>query len=169
MKLITIGQIKKIGPIYRTMVDDEDYEWVSQYTLSPAMTTRKAIPYVQTTCKIYGGGVGLHRLILGLKKGDGLLADHIDGNPLNNQRANLRITTHAGNAQNVKHLKNNKSGYRNVSWHARIGKWQAKTQLNGKAIHLGYHDTAEEASAVATAWRQINMPWCKESGGTEGS
>lgn len=162
MKIITIGQVKKTGPIYTTAIDDEDEDWINHYTLYPVLTTRMTIPYVATTCSIYGGAVGLHRLILGLKKGDGLLADHIDNNPLNNQRSNLRITTHAGNAQNVKMLKTNKSGYRNVCWYGRFNKWQVKTQLNGKAYSLGYFDTPEEANEVAIAWRKIHMPYSEE-------
>lgn len=69
--------------------------------------------------------------------------DHIDGNPLNNQRDNLRPATRAENAANRKSI--NKSGYKGVTWNKKMQKWQAKIKVNEKCIHLGYYDYAEQA------------------------
>ncbi|EFC7229532.1 HNH endonuclease, partial [Escherichia coli] len=49
--------------------------------------------------------------------------------------------------------KNNKSGYRGVSWDAKYGKWRARINASGKCINLGYHDTAELAAAAFEAAR----------------
>lgn len=76
------------------------------------------------------------------------LIDHKDGNKLNNQRDNLRPATHAENTRNSKRPINNTSGYKGVSWHKRLQKWQAKISVNGRRIHLGYFDTSEEAHAA---------------------
>lgn len=73
----------------------------------------------------------------------GLLVDHVNGDPLDNRRANLRLATPAENAQNRKQHRNNTSGYRGVS---RIGdRWQARISAFGRRIHLGYHDTPQDA------------------------
>src|SRR4051794_6479842 len=47
-----------------------------------------------------GPELKLHRVILGLIPRDGLEADHINRDKLDNRRANLRIVTTAQNAQN---------------------------------------------------------------------
>ena len=39
----------------------------------------------------------MHRLLMGMKKGDGLEVDHLDGNGLNNQRKNLEVVTRSEN------------------------------------------------------------------------
>jgi hypothetical protein len=52
------------------------------------------------------------------------------------------------------------SQYRNVSKYRKTGRWIAKVHSNGglpveKTIHLGYHDTAEEAARVADVAKRI--------------
>ena len=59
----------------------------------------------------------LHRFILGLDKDNKSVVDHIDRNPLNNRKNNLRICTQVENQQNrIRVQSNNTSGYRGVSW-----------------------------------------------------
>lgn len=89
----------------------------------------------------------MHRLIMERMNQqpipDGLLVDHANGDPLDNRRANLRLATPAENAQNRKLHANNTSGYKGV---CRIGdRWQARISAYGRRIHLGYHDTPEDA------------------------
>lgn len=73
------------------------------------------------------------------------LVDHIDGNPLNNRRGNLRLATTAQNLANRGKPADNMSGYKGVSLHARSGKWRARIGHNGKQIHIGVYDTPEAA------------------------
>lgn len=53
---------------------------------------------------------------------DGFI-DHINRVRTDNRISNLRLVTHSENMQNRKIQKNNKSGYRGVSWDAKYGKW----------------------------------------------
>lgn len=91
----------------------------------------------------------MHRVILARMLGRLLLqaeeVDHIDLNPLNNRRSNLRLATKRQNKTNQRTYKNNTSGYKGVSWNASKRKWHARISKEGKVIHLGFFDSPEEA------------------------
>jgi len=96
--------------------------------------------------------VMLHRAILAAKLGRDLRVDehvdHIDGNGLNNTRANLRLATKAQNAANRGKQSNNTSGFKGVYWNKHAGKWSAQIQVNGTSKHLGYYISKEAAYAA---------------------
>lgn len=77
--------------------------------------------------------------------------DHIDGVRHNNIWSNLRECTASENCQNVCIRKDNKSGYPGVMWDQGSGKWRAAIRHLGKAFHLGFHDTKEDAYAAYLA------------------
>lgn len=138
MKLLKIISPEKES---YTIVDDEDYELVCGYRW------RLHRGYVQACTK--GTTIHVHRLILGLKPKVGIV-DHIDGNPLNNQKSNLRLCTSSQNSMNRRKSIVNKSGYKGVCWRYNTnGKnWCATIYKNAKQFHLGYFWTAEEAAKV---------------------
>lgn len=84
--------------------------------------------------------IRMHRLIM--RAGPGEQIDHKDGNGLNNQRANLRFATPAGNSVNRSGWA--RTGYKGVG--DQCGKFQAHIRHNDKKIHLGTFRTAEEAA-----------------------
>lgn len=88
----------------------------------------------------------MHRVIIG----DTAAAhvDHIDRNGLNNRRANLRAASCAENGANRPAQKNNRSGFKGVSFDMRSGKWRAEISKNGRRVSLGLHKSAELASAA---------------------
>jgi len=73
-----------------------------------------------------------------------LSIDHVDGNGLNNQKANLRVASHAENCANRRINRNNTSGFKGVSKNKE--RWQAYIRVAYRQIHLGYFDTPEEAA-----------------------
>jgi hypothetical protein len=54
----------------------------------------------------------LHRWILGLRTGDGRIGDHVNGDQLDNRRANLRAVSPRGSNENLRGF--GRSGYRGV-------------------------------------------------------
>lgn len=70
--------------------------------------------------------------------------DHIDRNPLNNRKSNLRICTNKENSRNSGMRKNNTSGYKGVwkNWK----RWEAGIKVNGAKIYLGLFKTKQEAA-----------------------
>lgn len=93
--------------------------------------------------------VALHRFILG--EGCPELVDHIDGNGLNNRRANMRDATKSENASNSRLRQTNTSGFRGVSWHGDSRRWQAAITAGGQRCYLGLHDTPEQAAMAYDA------------------
>lgn len=88
-----------------------------------------------------------HRLVFFLELGDWPKeVDHIDGNPSNNKRSNLRIVTSAQNSWNTVKHKDNTSGYKNVFWSNEHQKYRARFMINGKNIEVGLFDDPKEAS-----------------------
>jgi hypothetical protein len=76
--------------------------------------------------------------------------DHIDRCRTNNCISNLRLATPKQNAENMFRVNQNTSGYKGVHFvkrlQGRTKPWQANITHNGKAIHIGYFATAQEAS-----------------------
>ena len=69
-----------------------------------------------------------------------------------NRIENLVDVSKAQNQQDRAKFKNNKSGYKGVTWHKLAGKWRAEIRANGKAYHLGLFldpETAHQAYCKA--------------------
>lgn len=92
----------------------------------------------------------LHREILKRMLGRDLArneyVDHIDGNPLNCVRDNLRVATPYQNAINVRRHRDNQSGFKGVS--KSHSKWMANIRVDGIKKYLGTFETPEEAHAA---------------------
>lgn len=79
------------------------------------------------------------------------LIDHINRNKIDNRLDNLREVTQSINIHNASE-KPSKSGFRNAR---KVGnKFQSEIKVNGKSIHLGMFNTAEEASNAAIEYRK---------------
>lgn len=151
MKLIPVHD--RSGIVAWTMVDDADFAWLNQWRWRFVSKRSRYVVSGQPST----GLRRMHRMILGLAPGDPRQGDHIDRNPLNNQRANLRIGTGAQNAQNKGSTPGSTSRFRGVYLNPRTGRWRACVKLNGRTHHLGTFDDEEEAGRAAAAWRQDQM------------
>ena len=114
------------------LVDDEDYEMLSQYKWYKNNTG-----YVHTHFYIDNVRLlkSMHWILLQPPKK--LEIDHIDNNPLNNQKKNLRICTRSQNLANKPKYKIGTSKYKGVSWDKHNNKWVSCIKYNQKNIHLG--------------------------------
>ena len=93
----------------------------------------------------------LHRLIAGAS--GSLQTDHLNGNTLDNRKANLKIVTAAQNAKNQKRRRTNTSGCTGV--YAAKGGFIAEIQADGVRHHLGLFETAYEASIAYRAAAKV--------------
>jgi hypothetical protein len=133
-----------------TIVDNEDYKWLSQYKWFADRRIKKGKkkekPYVMT--RINRKCILIHRMLL--NPPPGMLIDHKDGNPLNNTRANLRICTYEQNCYNQQLRAMNTSGYKGVylkkSHIHCLKRWYAYITFQKRHRGLGYYATPEEAA-----------------------
>lgn len=98
----------------------------------------------------------MHRVILERKLGhpipEGLCADHINRDGLDNRRDNLRPATNSQNVANSEYGgRKVASPYRGVSPTRNGRRWRARIQAEGKQFRLGTFDTPEEAALAYNA------------------
>ena len=82
---------------------------------------------------------------LGREIAPGEMVDHIDRNPLNNTRQNLRLATNAQNQHNTGKWATNTSGYKGVFWHKHAQRWKAVIKIGKRVMWLGTFKTPEAA------------------------
>jgi len=141
--------VKEI-PLTRGMVarvDDEDYERLVRHRWHLADTGTRF--YVARYCRV-GEKRGrsklwMHREVIGAPAG--LFVDHIDGDGLNNQKANLRLCTYSQNNRNKVKTRARRRfrGIRPVK-DSKHGRWRADITINGKTRYLGTFATDVEAA-----------------------
>jgi hypothetical protein len=132
-----IIKIKHKNKIYDIIVDDDIYYHIIQYNW-----------YFNTSRYLHNNKLGLlHRYIMNLNDKN-LVIDHINNNPLDNRKENLRIVTIKENSKNKSSHKNSSSKYIGVYWYKQINKWVSKIYINGSQKSLGYFENEIEAAIV---------------------
>lgn len=119
----------------RALVDDADFTWLSQWSwhFTGGYARRTACWHGQKHTLF------MHRELL--RAGPDQLVDHINGNRLDNQRANLRIVSPTINSRN----RLMRGGYRGVFFKQDKNRYEAYITVQGKRVYLGLFKTAEEA------------------------
>ena len=120
-------------------LDDEDFEYFSKWTWN--MDKRG---YVERTYR--GNHLRIHREIMTRigNSCDGKDVDHVDHNPLNNMRNNLRVCSRAQNMMNSQRKGNKSSKFKGVIFEP--SRWRAYIYHNKKNIFLGRFDNEIEAA-----------------------
>jgi AP2 domain len=137
---------------YVTLIDDEDFARVSQFSWNSQVIRRKdgSIESVYAAGRNKGREARLlHRFIMGITDPK-VEIDHKDQDSLNNQKYNLRVAN-GNNQKNSRMRIDNTSGFKGVSWSKVSKKWHAYIS-NKKRIHLGlFTDPLEAACAYDMA------------------
>lgn len=125
------------------IIDKEDIEKIKYHKW------RFSHSHVVTGLPAKKTGRELSWVILGLdnrdEKNKNIVIDHIDGNPKNNRKNNLRICSQSKNVLNKKFMSNNTSGFIGVSYRKDRDRYDPEIRLQNIRCHLGYTKTLEEA------------------------
>lgn len=137
------------------IVDEVEYKSIAKSKWSAAWSRKTKTFYAVRT--VYLGMVNgkrsqyvvyMHRQVMGLSRGDGIVADHIRaGKTLDNRRNNLRIADRFGNARNRKE-KMIEGKLKGACYDAHAKKWKASICFHGKQIHIGLFARQDEAHAA---------------------
>ena len=95
------------------------------------------------------------------------VVDHINGDPLDNRFANLRLATLTQNQGNRRRSRHSKSPYKGVRLER--GTWVAMINESGRRTRIGRYRTAEEAAeayhvAATAKWGEFAVTWRHERG-----
>lgn len=133
--------VNRKGRKFIAECDKQDYYLFKLFSWH---TQSEKFPYVRTVIKVNGIKTNLYFHNLVLKVGNNKFVDHINGNPLDNRRKNLRECDTSQNGKNKR--ASGESKYLGVCKSTGREKWQATIKANGKYKMLGRFDTQEEAA-----------------------
>ena len=166
----TVGDVTYItvcktdGKCYEFIVDTEDRDYILMYGRWHLAERGNGLYITARAPYLKRRDVYLHRFITECPKG--YVVDHIDGNTLDYRKSKLRVVSSSANSQNLHRLlKNNKSGYRGVSWCKHNKKWRAVIKINHKQYGGKYFDDKEEAHKYVVALRAKYMPFSEDARG----
>lgn len=129
------------------LADDADAALLNQYGWYVVKAGDGRL-YAQAREPGTGKRVKMHRLLMAPPKGK--VVHHINNNGIDNQRANLEVTT---TRQNIRyHFEGKETG---AHFHKQTGKWRSQRRdPEGRRVSLGLHPTREEAMAAAAAYAE---------------
>lgn len=126
------------------LVDDEDFEKLNKYKWY--LHTKGYARRRGTMIKgVLSKSIYIHKEILNFPE---LIIDHKDGNKLNCQKSNLRLSTNSQNAANSNKFCKATSKYKGVYWSSRDKVWISEIRINKKRIYLGRSHNEHEAAQL---------------------
>ena len=158
-KIIGPTRVKRI-PLtrgYYALVDAMDHDRVNAYKWCIFLRKNGSVVAARRTVRDSRGQYTrlLHHEILDVYPSEisPKVVDHINRNPLDNRKVNLRLVTSQENCYNCKRS----DASRGYSFNKRVGKWQVYTRIPCKPyVYLGYFPTEQEAIARVKEYQLAN-------------
>lgn len=131
---------------YEALIDEcdvkdvQEYKWFANNVTASARKLKKSYTYPSSRVGLERGYVYLHRFIMNPAKG--MTVDHINGNTMDNRRANLRICTYRENSCNKEA---HRSGKLVGTYRTKFGKYAAQIKVDGIVRYIGLYATEHEA------------------------
>lgn len=145
-----VEYVNRKGDVYRATIDANDLENVKNKNWRYHKNSNS---FVSGNGSVGNETILLHRFLMNdeisemVEKTSNkrIVVDHIDGNPLNNTRKNLRVCTQGENVKNKTKFQNNICG---VYFDNSRSKWVAEIKINFTKVYLGRYDDYSKAVYV---------------------
>ena len=133
---ISKGQKTKIDrETYDRLERDGYLRWNAQWVHNKYYASKNISPK---------GKLYLHRYVMNAQPG--IVVDHIDRDPLNNTKENLRLCYHRDNCRNRGGTK--ATGFKGTGKWAKGNSWVAQIQFAGEHVVLGSFEREEDAAKM---------------------
>lgn len=138
-------------------LDDADVHLLAQYDVIALKRANGSFaPFARTKAKPRRA-TALARILCSPTAAE--VVDHVNGDPWDNRRSNLRVCTQAENVRNARISNGHSVGFKGV--YRNGSRFAARISANGAPLNLGTFDTPEEASrAYDNAAREIFGEYC---------
>lgn len=144
----------KLTKGYVTMVDDEDFELLNRFKWYSDVKPNGVYPSRKISTDGFSTSIRMHYYIIDVP--EGCVVDHIDRNPLNNQKNNLRVASHSQNSRNrTKSKSKTTSKYLGVYWDKVNSVWKSQLRIKGMRINGGQYHNEEEAALAYNKYAKI--------------
>ena len=131
-------------------LDPEDTQKVHEKGRLRMENVGKGRRYPRFSDKTY-----LHRWLLDAPRNKQV--DHINGDPRDNRRSNLRLATNRQNQWNQGSMRNSVSKYKGVGWCRRTESWQVAIKEGDSTVFIGrFGDEVEAAKAYDERARALH-------------
>lgn len=132
------------------LIDLEDLNKVLEYCW-----TVNSRGYVVSATRADKGkkGLRLHRYLMNCTDTK-LVVDHINHNPSDNRKTNLRVCTQQQNMFNQRPNTRNKTGVKGVRFCKQANKWEARFCFDGKDRAIGYFENLADAIALRKQYEE---------------
>jgi len=143
-----VNRIEIIGDITKVfffnndgyaIIDTEDYNIIKKYCWTGYINGYVTARSMKTSRET----IRMHRIILNMDNIEYI--DHINGDPWDNRKSNLRPCNSSQNSMNMRICSSNTSGYTGVYFNKSANKWIASITANREKMHLGYFKNKQDA------------------------
>jgi hypothetical protein len=137
-----LSQVGGRRPVF-ALIDDEEFQRVGLTNWSMNIAGYATACSIKFLAKHHSL---MHRFIIKAERGQ--IVDHINGDPLDNRKQNLRIVTASQNAMNAKRptIPGKLSRFKGVTWDRKTGEWIAYITAEKQQYYLGRYETELDAA-----------------------
>jgi hypothetical protein len=153
MKILQLYRYSDGLPISHTLVDDQDYHHLNQWTWSfhNGHAQRREGEETIFLFDVVAERAGL--LDIGTDIGARKTISHFIRDPLDNRRANLRPISSPDNGERLPHHR-----VEGVSWNNTAQKWKAEPEINGVKTLLGHYSRLDQANSLVAQAKANSVP-----------